>query len=294
MKCRLCNANKPLLIYKDPVRSGGVSSKYVKGYKVYRCRKCDYIFLHPSQGKYESFYQGDQYRKQFDNTLDIVNIQNKYVHEQDLRIKKIGLKNIFLKEIADFGAGSGIFLNAIKGIVKNTYAIEPMARFRMPLEQSGHTIYAYPQDFVASGRKVDIVTSFDTIEHIDNPKDYVKFAFTALRKKGIFYLSMPQHDDLLNILLPEVYRKFHYQVAHLSYFNKRSVWSLFKGAGFRSLSIEYLHKYGINNLVQWAKFSSPGELKLDRDIFDCAFNDVYRAEIERLGVASHLFITAVK
>ena len=47
-------------------------------------------------------------------------------------------------------------------------------------------------------------------------------------------------------------------------------------------------------MIRWAKYGSVGVVKEVDGVFDRIFNEHYKAEIERLGISSHLFITAEK
>ncbi len=293
VKCRLCKSSSSKVIYKGPIRKGGVESDYIDGYEIRQCTNCKYAYLFPEPEGIEEFYESDNYRKEFDDETDLTVIQKKYVHEQNSRIKRIGLQNLYGKSIADLGAGSGIFLNTIIGIAGKTYAVEPMVTFHKHLNKFGHKCFSYVDELYDTGVIVDVATSFDTIEHLKDPRTFVEKAYGILNKKGVFYLSMPQLNDLLNLLIPEVYNRFNFQLAHLSYFTRDSVIELFKGVGFKKVEIGYLHKYDIDNILRWHKFGSPGILETG-NTFDLSFNDIFRAEIERLGIASHLFVVAKK
>jgi hypothetical protein len=58
--------------------------------------------------------------------------------------------------------------------------------------------------------------------------------------------------------------------------------------------IDFLHKYGVENMIRWAKYGTVGEVEEVDGLFDRIFNNHYRSEIERLGISSHLFIKGKK
>jgi len=47
-------------------------------------------------------------------------------------------------------------------------------------------------------------------------------------------------------------------------------------------------------MIRWAKYGSVGQVKEVDGLFDRFFDNHYKSEIERLGISSHLFITAEK
>ena len=43
----------------------------------------------------------------------------------------------------------------------------------------------------------DIIVAFDVVEHLYNPKDFLKKCFDLLNKNGILVIAIPNHDDVL-------------------------------------------------------------------------------------------------
>ena len=81
---------------------------------------------------------------------------------------------------------------------------------------------------------------------------------------------------------------------HLNYFSESVVQELFKDLNFKDLKIDYLHKYGIENMLRWMKYGEPGPINEFDGIFDRFSNANFKQNIERQGISSHLFITIVK
>ena len=291
--CRVCKSEASEIIYDGPIRGGGVGSKTVDGYTIHRCKHCEFVFLYPTPKNMSEFYETSKYRKKFFNDTDPTVNQFEQDHEQNARINRIGVENIRNKIVADYGSGPGLFLDTIVGVAKQTIAIEPAQIYNNHLTSSGHTYYSYGNELLKDGIKIDIAVCFDTIEHILNLQEFIKQIFEAIIDGGFFYLSMPNFMDINKLLLPESYEPFNYQIAHLNYFTHEVAKSILESVGFHSIMIGYLHKYSIDNLLQWAKVGKPGILDTV-SVFDNSFNNIFKSEIERLGVASHLFITAKK
>ncbi len=291
--CRLCESRSHQVIYEGPIRSGGVGSGFVDGYNLCKCQDCGLVSLAPLPGNLAEFYESEQYRQQFFEEIDVASMQKKYDVEQNARVSRIGIQTVRGKVVADFGAGPGLYLDAIQGVANKTIAVEPSRLYQEYFRSRGHVFYSYAQELLTAGEKLDVAVSFDTIEHVLDLKDFVRQIYEALKDEGLFYLSMPNHNDIVRLLCPQSFEPFFYQVSHLNYFSGRTASLLLEKVGFRSISEGYLHKYNMNNLLQWAKNGKPGVLDTGRTL-DGHFQNVYVEEIERLGIASHIFVTARK
>lgn len=292
LSCRLCNSSRLKLLYDGKFRTGGIGSSYSDIYSVYRCTICEYAQLEPCPNNLNEYYMSEKYRKQFDNDTSIESIQKNQDKEQNARLDRIGIENLRQKKVLDIGCGPGLFLDAVKGVCSETYAIEPSKIYSDYLCSKHKKYFQFPQDAINDRLKVDIVFSFDTIEHLEDPCSLVDQAFKLLKPGGLFILSMPNHDDLVLKTCFESFSSFFYMRAHVGYFNFKCVRKLFEKSRFTSPKFGYLHKYDLNNLIQWSKHGNPGSTKFN--YFDRHFHTLYKAEIERLGIASHHFITATK
>lgn len=291
--CRLCESRSHKIIYDGPIRSGGIGSGFVDGYKISQCQDCDLVSLTPLPDNLAEFYESEQYRQQFFEEIDVESMQKRYDVEQNARLSRIGIQTARGKVIADFGAGPGLFLDAIQGVAKKTIAVEPSRLYQKYFQARGHGFYSYAQELLDAGQKLDVAVCFDTIEHILDLKDFVGQIYEALKDDGIFYLSMPNYDDIVRLLCPHSFEPFFFQISHLNYFTGKSASLLLEKAGFEDVSTDYLHKYNVNNLLQWVRDGKPGAFNTG-STFDDHFQNVYVEEIERLGNASHIFITARK
>jgi SAM-dependent methyltransferase len=207
-------------------------------------------------------------------------------------VARIGVESLLGRSVADFGAGAGLFLAAVGGVASRTIAIEPNGAFRARLESEGHETFTTARD-IPDSLRVDVAVSFDTIEHVDDPLGFVRAMADRLAPGGTLYLSMPNRDDILRRCFPEAFEPFMYQTAHTLYFDARSAAALMERSGLAWYRVGHLHKYGFDNLVRWARRHAPGR-EPGLDIFDDAFAASWRGHMERLGLASHLFITGRK
>lgn len=291
--CRLCESTLHQVIYDGPIRSGGIGSDFIDGYKVCQCQECGFVSLAPLPDNLAEFYESEQYRQQFFEEIDVFSMQKKFDVEQNERIRRIGVQTLRGKVVADFGAGAALFLDAIQGVAKKTIAVEPSRLYQNYFKSRGHIFYSYAQELLDAGDQLDVAVSFDTIEHVLDMKVFVRQIYDSMKEDGMFYLSMPNHDDIVRLLCPHSFEPFFFQISHLNYFTGKTASLLLEKAGFQNVSMDYLHKYEINNLLQWVKNGKPGAFDTGRT-FDDHFQNVYVEEIKRLGISSHIFITARK
>ena len=77
----------------------------------------------------------------------------------------------------------------------------------------------------------DIITSFEVIEHINNPVEEVRNINRMLRTGGLFYFTTPNFNALERYFLKANYNIIAYP-EHLSYYTKRTINYLLKNNGF--------------------------------------------------------------
>ena len=190
MKCKICSSSTTNIIRNKPIRKGSFKKKEFteKPVALYECSHCNAIFLESFCDV--SFYEDGEYREQFNNSKK-VNV-NQLLNDEDIDdvVYKMGLHSLRGKSIADFGAGAGIFLDAVSGFANKTYAIEPAKHYHDYLEKKSD-VYSFGEDFIKSGIKVDIATSLSVIEHLDEPIKHVKELLDSVVDGGVVYIKTP-------------------------------------------------------------------------------------------------------
>lgn len=115
----------------------------------------------------------------------------------------------------------------------------------------------------------------------------------AIVDGGRVVTSTPNAHDILDQLVPGAFRPFNYRTAHLYYFTAESLDFLLRAAGFRRISVGYLHLYDLSNLLVWYKEEKPtglGRIPL----FDEGINAPLRAYLEDTERASDIWAEAVR
>ena len=291
MVCIICESKKTNIIYNGYLRTGSFGKSTNEKHNVYHCSNCNTRFLQNRLA--DDYYQTSDYREDYNDSLNI----NKFHEEHDLndtnKVTKITFNRLRDQIVADFGTGPGTFLEIIHSVANYTIAIEPTKHFHNSLQKYNKHVFSYANELVESGIKIDIATSFDVLEHVPSPLEYLTDIYTTLKDGGKLYLKTPNFNDILHELTADKFDPFNYRTAHLFYFDALSLEYLLKKAGFKKYSICYSHDYDISNLLMWIKESKPTGLN-KIDSFDNGFNLLYKEYLEKNGKASHLWIEATK
>ena len=82
----------------------------------------------------------------------------------------------------------------------------------------------------------DIITSFEVIEHINNPREELNNFHKLLRKGGITYVTTPNFNSILRYRLKSAYNVICYP-EHLSYYTPKTLSKVFNKSRFKTNKI---------------------------------------------------------
>lgn len=288
--CRICGSEDLRTAYEGPIRAGGANSGTVDGYRVLHCNACTVEFLDPFPDNLETYYEGEQYWEDHHGPLDVDKLWAKHGPEQRRWFYEVGVDILRGKHLADFGSGIGIFLDLARNVAAETTGVELAAHFREHVESRGHRFVAGPDELADASQ--DVIVSFDTLEHVPAPADFLAEMYRAMDADGVAYVGVPNQQDFLKALVPD-YLPFFYHLSHVYYFSAASLQHLLTKAGFKDIAVSYVHKYDLNNLVAWAR-DRKGVGTVGSEVFDQFAEDSFRQNLERQGIASHILVRAAK
>lgn len=195
-----------------------------------QCKKCGFVFTKkiPSDKELEEHYKGYG--------------RNDYL--SPITIKRYNeLLNTFeefrkTNKILDVGCGIGYFLEVAKERGWDVYGTEYTNEAIQICSSKGINM----QKGILSSRnyqneEFDIITSFEVIEHINNPIDELTNFYKVLRKGGLVYLTTPNFNSLLRYRLKSEYNVICYP-EHLSYYTPKTLKKLFTCVDFKTKKIE--------------------------------------------------------
>jgi 2-polyprenyl-3-methyl-5-hydroxy-6-metoxy-1,4-benzoquinol methylase len=194
------------------------------------CAKCNFVFSQriPSEKELIAYYDGYG-RNDYLSPLTI-----KRYNELLDKFEPFRKTNRLL----DVGCGIGYFLEVAKdrgwevyGTEYTDKAIEICTSKGIAMKQGKLN----PLDFELAS--FDILTSFEVLEHINNPSEEIDNFHKLLRPGGLVYLTTPNFNSLLRYKLKEKYNVITYP-EHLCYYTPKTLKKLFLGNGFKKHKIE--------------------------------------------------------
>ena len=289
-ECLNCGSTEFNNIYSGPIRSGVFGKKTKESFDVVKCKRCGLT-------KLKNFpkvdYDSSSYREDYNNTSEVEKYIQMHDSEQSPRINRIGIEKFRDKIVLDYGCGGGAFLDSIKGVAHQTIAIEPFIGYHESLQKRGHKVFKYAEDAKDYNGKIDIITTFGVIEHVNNPLEMLIDIHSLLSDDGSAFIETDNLNDvLMHFDIPE-FNQFYYRTAHFWYFDSNSLLNLCKKAGFDQIKVGFRHEFGLSNTFQWLKERKPlGDSHLK--FIDSICNDIWRASLEKSGHAELLYFEVKK
>lgn len=189
-----------------------------------KCKSCDFVFSQqiPTNQELIDHYEGYG-RKDYLSPLTIKRY-NQLLDEFE-KYRKTG-------KIIDVGCGIGYFLEEAKKRGWEVYGTEfTDEAVSICFKKGIHLNQGKLDPNNYSEGMFDIITSFEVLEHINNPIEELKNFNHIIRKGGLVYLTTPNFNSLLRYRLKSAYNVICYP-EHLSYYTPRTLKNAFKLCGF--------------------------------------------------------------
>ena len=207
--------------------------KPLKGYEathLCKCQNCGFVFAQaiPTMEELEKHYEGYS-RNDYLSPITIKRYNELLDYFEQFR--KTG-------KLIDVGCGIGYFLEEAKKRGWEVYGTEFTDEAIKICEAKGINMQKgvlSPEDF--DPNSFDVITSFEVLEHINNPQEEINNFHKILRKGGLVYLTTPNFNSLLRYRLKSAYNVITYP-EHLSYYTKRTIHRLFKNKGFKKHKLQ--------------------------------------------------------
>ncbi len=231
-------------------------------YGIYKCSVCGSVFLHPSH--YEESRACYQTRRYYDgyypNNIHIGGHPNNEEHrfpKLKVRMEKARASQLLRlarryadklsKEpaLCDIGCATGWFVRGCLDIGIDAYGVEISPHALRAMERCGvERIYHGPfenSDF--GGRKFDIITLFQTAEHVIDMGPLLRAMRERLTPDGIIILNCP--NDVSGYR-PLFWRRYWWLVPpmHVRFFNSQTLDMLFRKNGLKALGFETTGSFG--------------------------------------------------
>ncbi len=190
-----------------------------------KCQDCSFVFIKkiPSEDELFNFYDNNYDRTDYFSSITI-----KRYNELLDGFEKFRKTNNLL----DVGAGNGFFLEIAKARGWNVYGTELTNQSVEVGERKDINMRKGCLHNVGfEENQFDVITSFEVIEHVNNPQKLIKEMHRVLRVGGKVYITTPNFNALLRYRLKSKYDVIEYP-NHLCYFTKKTLRKAFSDAGF--------------------------------------------------------------
>jgi 2-polyprenyl-3-methyl-5-hydroxy-6-metoxy-1,4-benzoquinol methylase len=141
----------------------------------------DFKFFYPFKAGSEKFYRDLYSNWPYEVLKNEYNFTKNYIGKDD--------------KVLDAGCGDGQFAQFIES--KNFCGLELNDDSIARAKDKGLTIHKETiQNFAKENKeKFDLVTSFQVLEHVDNPYEFIKSSLLCLKPNGLLVLSVPNNDS---------------------------------------------------------------------------------------------------
>ena len=195
-----------------------------------KCNACGFIFC-----------------KKIPTTTELINHYKTYPRGGEISIITVKRYNELLdvfesyrktNNILDIGCGNGHFLEVAAKRGWNVYgteftdeAIDVCNKKNIKMNQG----ILNPENY--NKIEFDVITSFEVIEHINNPEIEIQNIKKLLRTKGLFYFTTPNFNSISRFILQENWNVIEYP-EHLSYYTAKTINCFLNNKGFEKIELK--------------------------------------------------------
>ncbi len=162
--------------------------------------------------------------------------------------------------ILDIGAGSGLFVREARGRGYVTAGLEPSSFLADQAQKEGLPVIngTFPAD--CPDERYDAVFLTDVIEHIAAPLTMLSAIPNVLKPNGHVFVTTPDVSSLAARVLGD--RWWHYRIAHIGYYNKKTLKMIMGRAGmepvaWKSAKWYFTTRYIAERLSTYMPFIAP-------------------------------------
>lgn len=294
MRCKLCGSSKINQIYNGLIRDGGLGRYTEKLIKIWKCDDCDVIW-HDGLNNIQSYYESEAYRNALEGSSTVELFYK--LHDKDTldKFQYTGTDIFRQKTVADIGCGAGAFLDFLKGVAKDIVAVEPSAAYRRVMDEKGYHTYAYAEAAIREwGNRINVATSFDVIEHVENPQEFLMNIFDLLTVGGQAVIGTPTETPIMRKLLGKIYeKKLLFSTQHLWVFSDKNLEMMAKNVGFVKIDFKFYQRYGLENLFGWLRDKEPCS-EIVEDFITPTLNAVWKSECAEHGMSDYIVMYLTK
>lgn len=232
--CHVCSASESRLVVE------------VEGYKYVRCSSCgvERMGSYPTPEEINAFYESDYMNRKFNNLGHHLHFTPEYratyFAEKDLTFGdlRMDLKDYKGKHLLDVGCANGQFLEYTGRFGVKSEGIDISAEMIEAGKRQG--LDCRVADFFSMEGAYDLITFWDVVEHVLDPKKVLEKTRSLLKKSGEVIIQTPCTGKISE-LFGEKWL-YYLPVQHIHLFSQEALFKLLSDTGF--------------SIVSWVRFGS--------------------------------------
>jgi len=229
LRCPLCGDGQVVHFISAPDRFHWRRDEY----SLLRCSTCSCVWLTSPPKPEEMWLHYDEDYHRAIMAAGEKSAPSRWQRQRELisRHKKCGA-------ILDIGCSSGGFLGTMKGESWKLCGIEMEATTAAKAKAAtGAEVFVGDAvDAPISAESFDVITCFDVLEHIYQPRQFLTKVLEWLRPGGIFYAGLPNIDSWEARMLGTYWYGLELP-RHLFHFSPRSLRYVMTSLGFQEISV---------------------------------------------------------
>lgn len=283
----------------DSARSRMTMQKF--GVDYLECLDCRTVYLSPRPGpsvlsEYYATSENYEYWNKFIfPASEEVRRQKIFRPRAERVVQACERHGIRLGTLVDVGAGFGTFCEEVRGSFEKVLAIEPTPDLARTCRERGLNVIDRPVEAVELDDQVDVVTAFEVIEHLFDPKLFLERCRSFMKTSGLVVLSCPNVEGFDIAMLRELSTAV--DLEHLNYFTPSSLTQLVRSCGFQPVEVTtpgQLDAELVRKAVLRDELDLSGDAFLRTVLLDRwdEVGDRFQAFLAENGLSSHLWVMA--
>lgn len=219
------------------------------GLGLVQCAQCGLVFVgqRPQADHLYTLYGADYFKN--DNS-GVVGYTDYLKDEPNIRktfARRLRHVERFVKpgQLLDIGCAAGFFMDeahargwAVQGMDVSDFAVE-YARQRFGYDVRCGSLL--DQDY--QPESYDLITMWDVIEHVPDPKAYIQHSARLAKRGGILALATPDIDSIPARFTGKRWVGYKLSEEHIYYFSRRTLSNMLAEAGFEIIHVRHVGKY---------------------------------------------------
>lgn len=274
------------------------------GFNYDQCQVCDTVFLNPRPNEtlLERYYDRSENSKYW----------NKYIFPSSEAVRRQKIFKPRAKKVIEIsktydaqpeimleiGSGFGTFCEEVskQDFFKRIIAVEPSPELAQTCRDRNLEVIQKPIEKITLSN-INVIVSFEVIEHIFNPKQILEICYRMLVPRGLVLITCPNYKGFDIMTLKNISDSI--DIEHLNYFNPDSIKHLFQLCNFRILDITtpgHLDADIVRNKVLNNEYSLTDDIFLKTILIDKwdELGAPFQKFLRDNNLSSHMWVTAQK